>query len=169
MSGADSRSQGRDVKNSATKGRFTKWEINSATSDECHKLATSGPVEVTFIAEIYRDIRVGHHGIALYNSERQLMWGTAADLSLRAGLNHFVYRFASLPLRPGPYTWLVSLFDDLNQVDMWDAVPEMTVATESYQHPEDEWCGLLNLPTQFFVESEAERGLRAGVTGDFEK
>jgi hypothetical protein len=34
---------------------------------------------------------------------------------------------------------------------MWDAVPEMIVATESFQHPSDEWCGTLNLPSRFSI------------------
>ena len=54
-----------------------------------------------------------------------------------------------MPLRPGPYSWLLSLFDDEGEVDMWDAVPELIVATESHQHYQDQWTGALNLPVEF--------------------
>jgi lipopolysaccharide transport system ATP-binding protein len=144
---------GHEAKRRASKGRFVRWEVVDPRGEEGHILSGLGPVTIRFTAELYKNVGAGHHGVALFNAERQLMWGTAADLELRAGLNHFVYRFSSLPLRPGPYTWLVSLFDDLDEVDMWDAVPEMVVATESYQHPQDEWSGVLNLPSEFSVEN----------------
>jgi hypothetical protein len=58
-------------------------------------------------------------------------------------------------LRPGPYSWLVSLFDDIEEIDMWEAAPEMVVATDSYQHRLDQWSGILNLPVHFEVVARA--------------
>jgi hypothetical protein len=52
---------------------------------------------------------MGHHGVALYNHDRQLMWGYAMDkLQLPVGEHDFCYTFPMLPLRPGSYTWLVT-------------------------------------------------------------
>ena len=34
-------------------------------------------------------------------------------------------------------------------LDMWDCLPDMTIATDVHQHHMDEWNGILNLPTQF--------------------
>jgi hypothetical protein len=56
-----------------------------------------------------------------------------------------------LPVRPGPYTWHVSLYDDGQLVDVWDCLPEMIVATEIHQHSRDEWNGVLNIPCKFEV------------------
>jgi hypothetical protein len=52
-------------------------------------------------------------------------------------------------LRPGPYYWQVSLWDDIEQIDLWDCIPEMVIATEGHQHPSDEWNGILNVPCEF--------------------
>jgi len=41
-------------------------------------------------------------------------------------------------------------------VDLWDAVPEMIVATENYQHARDEWNGILNVPCIFEFRKENE-------------
>jgi hypothetical protein len=83
------------------------------------------------------------------------MWGTAAnDLDFAPGGYTLTYDFPSLPLRPGPYSWLASLFEDSDELDMWEAVPEMVVATESQQHPYDEWSGLLNVPSVFSARAE---------------
>ena len=118
--------------------------------DERHILSTLGPVTLRISLDASEKIEKVTHGIALYNNDRQLMWGTAQyGLSLHAGRNEFLYNFDSLPLRPGPYSWLLSLFEEHEELDMWDAVPELVVATESFQHPSDEWCGALNLPAKF--------------------
>jgi lipopolysaccharide transport system ATP-binding protein len=137
---------------SASKGRFVKWEIIEPRGEEPNVLTSFGPVGVKFTVEVNKPIRKGVHGIALYNSDRQLMWGWAAyDLDLPEGQHDFCYRFPMLPLRPGPYVWLVSLWEDEDQIDSWDCIPEMIVAAEPVAHPSDEWAGLLNIPTGFCI------------------
>ena len=57
-----------------------------------------------------------------------------------------------LPLRPGPYAWLVSLYDEMvEEVDAWDCLPEMVVAAQVHQHPLDHWNGVLNIPTELSI------------------
>lgn len=133
--------------------RFIHWEIQSADATSPHSLDYLGPVTVRFRLVAHRDIHHGDHGIALYNAEHQLIWGTATyGLSLEPGEYWITYNFPILPLRPGPYTWLVSMFCDGEELDMWEAAPEMIVATESYQHPRDEWAGILNLRADINAE-----------------
>jgi hypothetical protein len=59
--------------------------------------------------------------------------------------------FPMLPLRPGLYTWLVALYEAGEPLDTWDCLPEMMVATENFQHPQDQWSGVLNIPVGFEV------------------
>jgi hypothetical protein len=42
-------------------------------------------------------------------------------------------------------------------LDLWDASPEMQIATEQHQHHLDEWNGVLNIPSEF-KQSELEDG-----------
>jgi hypothetical protein len=98
----------------------------------------------------------GHHGIALFNHEHQLMWAWSVNhLQLPSGMHEFCYDFPSLPMRPGLYNWEVSLFEEDKEIDRWVCVPEMIIATEIHQHPDDQWNGILNLPCQF----SAKRGV----------
>jgi hypothetical protein len=60
-----------------------------------------------------------------------------------------------LPLRPGVYFWHVSLYDETGLLDVWLCLPEMIVATENYQHPHDQWNGLLNVPSHFSINGTA--------------
>jgi len=138
------------------RARLVGWELvhpePTPESEQPHILSTIGPVTLRVTLQASEEIDKVTQGIALYNNDRQLMWGTAQyGLSLQAGRNVFDYNFSSLPLRPGPYSWLISLFEEHEELDMWDAVPEMIVATESFQHPSDEWCGTLNLPAKFSI------------------
>jgi hypothetical protein len=51
-----------------------------------------------------------------------------------------------LPLRSGPYAWHVSLYDDGIEIDAWECLPEMVIATKGLQHAHDRWNGVLNMP-----------------------
>jgi ABC-type polysaccharide/polyol phosphate transport system ATPase subunit len=131
---------------------FVSWEIVQPRADNPCVLNTLGQVRLKFTLRLSQPVSDGIHGIALYNHERQLMWGWAAKhLQLAEGTHEFLYTFPTLPLRPGPYNWLVSLFDQGREVDVWERAPEMIVATESHQHPLDQWCGALNLLCEFSV------------------
>jgi lipopolysaccharide transport system ATP-binding protein len=138
------------------KAQFVRWEILEGNGEAEHTLGTFGRVTVRFLLEVRRALRHVHHGIALYSSERQLLWGTATDhLEFAPGVHGLTYEFPHLPLRPGSYTWRVSLFDEAGLVDDWECLPEMVVATPPVTHPRDEWAGLLNIPTHFSVEPAA--------------
>jgi lipopolysaccharide transport system ATP-binding protein len=141
-----------------TKGRFLKWEIADPREEEPHTLSKLGPVTVKFTLELRRPVRRGHHGIALFNHDRQLIWGLATDgLNFPAGKHDLCYTFPMLPLRPGPYAWLVSLYDEgVEEVDAWECLPEMIVATETHQHQYDHWNGVLNIPSELSILAKAE-------------
>jgi hypothetical protein len=137
------------------KAQFLRWEIAGAPPDQLHLVFTLGPVTVNFAVELAELVTNGEHGVALFNSERQLMWARAAqNLSLAPGVHVLSHTFASLPLRPGPYHWQVSLWDNGKMLDLWDCIPEMTIATEIHQHYMDEWNGILNLPSEFSIGNE---------------
>jgi len=143
------RSQGLQ-RGGGTTARFLRWEIAAAPADRHHVLSTLGPVTVNFIVELAERVTSGEHGAALFNAERQLMWARAAqNLTLDAGVHVFSHTFPSLPLRPGAYQWQASLWDNDEMLDLWDCVPEMSIATEIHQHYMDEWNGILNLPSEF--------------------
>jgi len=138
-----------------SKGRFLSWEIAGSTESQRHVLDTFGPVAIKFIMQINAPISQGIHGVALYNADRQLMWGFAAyNIDLAAGQRSLCHELPSLLLRPGSYSWLVSLYESSELIDSWNCIPEMLVATEPVTHPRDEWVGLLNLPDKFSVSSE---------------
>jgi hypothetical protein len=156
----------RNQRGTSTKGRFTKWEIVKPRGDDPHIVNEVTQTTVAFTLEITEPVHKGHHGIALYNSDRQLIWGWATDgVDLSIGQHELRYEFPMMPLRPGPYSWLVSLYDDQVEVDVWDCMPEMIVAIPSYQHTYDHWNGVLNIPSQFSVlakvQHDPDRTIRA--------
>ena len=140
---------------SAAKGQFLRWEIAEAAPEKRHIVSTFGPVAFNFVIELAEAVRHGEHGVALFNADRQLIWARAErNLCIGAGVHVFSHTLPSLPLRPGAYQWQVSLWDGDEILDQWDAVPEMTLATESNQHYMDEWNGQLNLPSAFAIKNE---------------
>jgi ABC-type polysaccharide/polyol phosphate transport system ATPase subunit len=138
--------------------RFLKWRLLQKENSGEYALRTLGSLQVEFIVEVSEPIRRGQYGVALFNTERQLMWARAEQgLEFEAGTHILSHSFASLPLRPGAYQWQVSLWDDNEMLDSWDASPEMQIATEQHQHHLDEWNGVLNIPSEF-KQSELEEG-----------
>jgi len=133
---------------------FVSWEIVEPRAETPNILTTSGPVRIKFVLRLSKPVSDGHHGIALFNHERQLMWGWAAhNLQLTEGTHEIHYLFPTLPLRPGLYNWDVSLFDGVKEIDRWACFPEMTIATEIHQDLRDEWNGILNVPCEFGIRN----------------
>jgi len=138
-----------------SRAQFQAWEIVEPRSSQPHLLNSLDPVTVKFTVQVNEPVRSGHHGIALFSMDNQLMWGWAANnLRLGPGLHEFYYTFPTLPLRPGAYSWHVTLWDGGGLLDEWFCLPEMIIATEVHQHARDEWSGVLNLPCRFVVKQE---------------
>jgi len=130
--------------------RFLRWELEVKDSNQPHVLSTLGPFHVNFQVETRKPIHRGVHGAALLNAGRDIVWASAVDsLELSPGFHTFSHGFPSLPVRPGAYFWQVSLWEDDQQLELWDCSPEMIVASEVHQHPLDEWSGVLNIPVSF--------------------
>ena len=145
-------SQRRSGESADTGARFLGWELVRPRINGPYCLKTLGPLSLRFVLEASREIKRGVHGVTLYSSEGQMMWGTAAyNLALSAGLHEFVYNLSMLPVRPGAYHWMVSLWEDGRQLDLWNCVPPLVVSTTPLAHPCDEWAGLLNVPYSFAV------------------
>ena len=140
------------TKGAYTRARFLRWEILEPKQDEPNLLATLGPVTFKIVVQMNEPIRNGAHGIALWNSDNQLMWGWAiSNLELKAGPQEFIYTLPGLPLRPGNYSWHISLYSEESLLDEWHCLPELIVATKPLTHPRDEWSGILNIPCNFQV------------------
>ena len=138
---------------SKSKARFQRWEIVEPRSDQSNLLTTLGPVTIKFEFRLKEPVRMGHHGISLFNSEGQLMWAWATDnLKLDGGSHGFYYTFPMLPLRPGIYRWHLSLYDEHGLLDECYFVPEMNIVTEIHQHAMDQWQGILNVPCDFTID-----------------
>ncbi|MEP7305285.1 MAG: polysaccharide ABC transporter ATP-binding protein [Acidobacteriota bacterium] len=136
-----------------TAARFTEWQLVQPGTGNTNILDTMATVTLRLFLKVNRPIRYAHHGIALFGAERQLMWATATDgIHLDVGVHQLTYVLPTLPIRPGNYTWQVSLYEDGQLIDLWDCSPDLIVATIPRTHPRDAWAGCLNIPYEF--ESE---------------
>jgi len=86
------------------------------------------------------------------------MWARAAqNLTLDAGVHVFSHTFPSLPLRPVAYQWQASLWDNDEMLDLWDCVPEMSIATEIHQHYMDEWKRYTQSSVRIFTGEQTKK------------
>jgi len=142
-----------EQRRTGAKARFFKWEI--VGSSDPYVLAHLESLTVKFTAEVFGPMSELRHGIALYNHEQRLIWGwTSQRLDLQIGLHELCHSFPMLPIRPGRYSWHVSLFEEGEVFDEWYCMPDMIVATSDLQSPYDHWTGILNLVTRFETKSK---------------
>jgi len=147
----------REIEDGNVIARFLKWELLEPRSAQTNLLTAMGPVTVKFMVKVVKPIKNGHHGIALFNNDNQLIWATVANsIKLEPGICTFSHNISTLPVRPGVYYWQVSLFDDNGLIDNWFSVPELIVGTQPIGHASDMWQGVLNLPCNFKVSQEKQ-------------
>jgi lipopolysaccharide transport system ATP-binding protein len=136
----------------STNGRFLRWEIASPRSGDSHTLTNLEPVTIVIRADVREALHDATYGIALYNHEQQLVWAwNSPKMHFSAGQFDLRHTFPMLPVRPGLYNWLVTLYDGGSLLDWWHCCPEMIVSTDSYQSSLDAWHGVLNMPNKFEV------------------
>jgi hypothetical protein len=112
-----------------------------------------GPVRIKFDLIVHEQLRQAAQGIALYNGDRQIMWGTVTqNLVFAPGHYEILYNLSTLPLRPGSYQWQLSLRDQHGLVDLWEGVPDLLVATAPLSYSLDDWAGVLNIPCKVDFE-----------------
>jgi len=139
----------------SAKARFVRWEIVGRNGQEPHVLKTLDAVTLKFTIDIRVPVQAGHYGIVLRNHDKQVVWAWETQgLALGVGERQLCHTFPMLPLRPGLYTWLVAFYEQVEPIDVWDCLPEMMVATDNFQHPQDRWAGILNMPVGFEVDQE---------------
>jgi ABC-type polysaccharide/polyol phosphate transport system ATPase subunit len=142
--------------------QFLSWTLGEPGTAQ-HEVTDFGPVTARFSVRIDRPIRNGHHGILLYDRDSRVLWGTGTDnLALEAGLYEIVYDLEGLALRPGPYRWHVSLYDEGHFIDDLECVPEMSVRTPPLGHRRDEYAGVLNFRYTMEVAELAARVTASG-------
>ena len=131
------------------KAHFLKWWILDSEGNPTHLLSTGEELRMQFLLKINQPVHGLYHDIQLYDQNRQLLWGNAIPgVFLEPGLYVCDHMLPKLPLRPGLYTWRVTLWDGGETVADWDSIPEMHVATAPVAHPLDEKAGILNIPSE---------------------
>jgi len=136
-----------------TQAYFVQWRLEESDRSEPNVLRTFGPIRVHFIAQVERTVTIRLHSLVLFDTDSRLIWanGIKEPVTLNPGRYDFVYQFPGLPLRPGAYSWVVSLYDDERMLDEWHATPQLIVATLPIDNLSEKWVGILNFPYSFEV------------------
>lgn len=137
---------------------FLRWSICGRGN-----VVRDGLCEVIFHfhVRLRETIEQGHFGLVLMTDASMVMagWGFD-DISIPAGEQEITVRVPALPLRPGAYNVMTSIFNHGNNltgghlVEQWYGLPPLVVDTPPLSHPQDRWAGFLNLPANFKVATK---------------
>jgi ABC-type polysaccharide/polyol phosphate transport system ATPase subunit len=139
---------------------FLGWEL-----DDAENILKDGSKQITLNFTICpkEAVRRGHFGLHIHNDAGVSVGGWGFDdLSLEAGVQQLRFTLPYLPLRPGTYTILCSLFNGGNNLtggkllELWNAVPFLAVDTLPLSHQQDAWAGILNIPADLEVSARAK-------------
>jgi ABC-type polysaccharide/polyol phosphate transport system ATPase subunit len=120
-------------------------------------------ITLNFTVSPKEAIRRGHFGLHIHNdaSVSVASWGFD-NLSLEAGIQRLRVTLPYLPLRPGTYTMLCSLFNGGNNLtggkllEVWNAVPFLVIDTLPLSHQQDAWAGIVNIPADLQLGAYTE-------------
>jgi ABC-type polysaccharide/polyol phosphate transport system ATPase subunit len=145
----------------AENGRcFLKWSVSGDDN-----ILRDGLQSVVFhcYARVREAISQGHFGLKIFNDSGVLMVGWGFDnVDIASGEREILLRVPLLPLRPGAYSVVCTLFDRGNNltggrlVEEWNAQPPLIVDTRPLSHPQDRWAGILNLPADLHVQANTQ-------------
>ncbi len=139
-----------------TSGRcFLRWDFADGGNTVRHHLQE---LTVRLHVQVSEPVFQGHLGLAVQNDANFTVVGWGFDgLQLPPGVHELHVQIPMLPIRPGAYTLLCSLFNRGNNLtgghllDLWHAVPALVVETPPLSHPQDQWAGVLNIPAQLRI------------------
>jgi ABC-type polysaccharide/polyol phosphate transport system ATPase subunit len=141
-----------DASNENTGHSFVSWEIAGQKQTLRDGFRE---VDLRIQLRLSQPISQGHLGVGVLNENNFTVVGWGFDgVHLSAGQHDISLKIPMLPLRPGVYTLVCTLFDRGNNltgghlVDNWYATPPLMVDTDPLAHPQDRWAGVLNVPAE---------------------
>ena len=113
--------------------RFMGWRIGEGGRQQ--STSALGPVTVAFRLRLAQDIQTGHHGIAWFDHQGELIWATAVQqINFPAGLSDIVHRLPTIPA-----AWSVQMAGEALRLQRpgrpWDRTPDLLVSTPPATHP----------------------------------
>lgn len=144
-----------EIEVKAGQARFTKWELESASTRLSHTCVSREACRFVFTVVSRRVIQDAFFGFALWDSEGQLVLaGSSLDdgrrtVRLTEGEHRVVFE-VRLPIKAAAYQIDVSLNGvGEGQFDRWHAVPKLIVLPSGDSSLPEIWHGIVNEKVQF--------------------
>ncbi len=136
---------------------FFSWTIEGKNTNI---LEEEGPFNLRISLRVKRAVYNGILRLVLKSADGQSVggWGFFG-VRLESGSYSVDCRFPFLPVRPGVYYWLASLWDGSSKVDSANLLPELIVAVPEHSRIDnDAAAGVLNLPCEMKINPEGSAG-----------
>jgi len=119
-------------------------------------------INLRFHVRLNEPVRHSHFGLPIQKEGSLTLIGCGFDgLEIQAGLQELDLKVPFLPLRPGVYTFVCSIFNHGNNIaqgrlaDSWQVVPPLVVDTMPLANPQERRAGVLNISAELEVTDGA--------------
>jgi lipopolysaccharide transport system ATP-binding protein len=140
---------------------FSGWEVMEPRGSQSN-IVSDGSAPVCIRIRVHSQQTVGHGKVAvvLYDSRGFLISGWSFDgLQLAPGEHDIQLSFPGFPLRPGAYSFYISVHDDHEQNYNWTLVPALVIEGTPVTHFMDEWAGVLNISCSMETREISKAGV----------
>ncbi len=137
---------------------FLTWEIADTdvgdTANKSHMLLQEAPFSAEFMFRLDKPISQPKYLLSLLAPDGKRVGGWEMfEAPLPAGTHKLCCEFPYMPVRPGVYTWSISLWDAGKRIDRATLHPEFVVATKDHSQLRESVAGILNVPCNTRVET----------------
>jgi lipopolysaccharide transport system ATP-binding protein len=127
---------------------FSGWEVVRRRGGEPNVVTEgAGPVSIGIRVHNQKSIQHGKATAFIYDGRGFLISGWSFDpFRLSPGEHDALLTFPDLPLRPGAYAVVFSIYDDDGRFHSWSVAPSLIIESTPVTHFMDEWAGVVNIP-----------------------
>ncbi len=132
---------------------FTSWKIyGSKPSGENHVILSKEPLTLEIELKLKNPVFNGYLTILLNSDDGQNVGGWKINgVRFDSGLYKINCHIPLLPVRPGVYSWNLSLWDGGKKIDITTLYPDLVVSTEDYRGLRGEADLILNIPCEIEI------------------
>lgn len=137
---------------------FVRWSVGEDSGGNLFQTISVDPLTLSVRLAVRESVKQVYFAIAIYSVDGQLVWHmNSADtykkyMSFDPGSYEIKFKVPFLPIKQGHYLLKFFANTRFQQIDVWEAEPNMSVVSNTQSMLSARWQGIVNIPCELVVE-----------------